>query len=290
MSLKNITGVDHAVVVVNDLDGAAQNWKRLGFTLSPRGTHSAKMGTGNYTIMLAEDYLELLGVLDETEHNAPTRAFLARTGGGIERVAFTTPDAAEGAEEIRARGYPPIGPTDFERPVTLPDGRQSAAKFATFQWPIDQAPGGVRLFACQHKTRDTVWIPELQRHANTAKRIERILIVSPDPKADAGQLATMIDVPATTEPDGTSPESTWQVASGPGRADFVFLTRDLLGRQYPGVPMAGLPERGGIGLVLAVDDLPSARRALGTAAVQSGDALAVPAAASNNAMLVFVAK
>ena len=38
MSLKNITGVDHAVVVVNDLDGAAQNWKRLGFTLSPRGT------------------------------------------------------------------------------------------------------------------------------------------------------------------------------------------------------------------------------------------------------------
>jgi hypothetical protein len=129
----------------------------------------------------------------------------------------------------------------------------------------------------------------LQRHANTAKRIERILIVSPDPKADAGQLATMIDVPATTEPDGTSPESTWQVASGPGRADFVFLTRDLLGRQYPGVPMAGLPERGGIGLVLAVDDLPSARRALGANAVQSGDALVVPAAASNNAMLVFVA-
>ena len=68
-------------------------------------------------------------------------------------------------------GYPPIGPTDFERPVTLPGGRQSVAKFATFQWPIDQAPGGVRLFACQHKTCDTVWIPELQQHANTAKRI-----------------------------------------------------------------------------------------------------------------------
>ena len=285
MSLKNIIGVDHAVVVVGDLDGAAQNWKRLGFTMSPRGTHSAKMGTGNYTIMLGEDYLELLGVLDETEHNAPTRAFLARTGGGIERVAFTTPDAAKGAEEIRARGYPPIGPTDFERPVTLPDGRQSAAKFATFQWPIDQAPGGVRLFACQHKTRDTVWIPELQRHANTAKRIERILIVSPEPKADAGHLSTMIDVPARGERDGT-----WPVPSGPGRADFVFLARDVLGRQYPGVPMAGLPERGGIGLVLAVDDPASARRALGTTGIQSGDALVVPPAAGNNAMLAFVAR
>ena len=285
MSLKNIIGVDHAVVVVNDLDGAAQNWKRLGFTVSPRGTHSAKMGTGNYTIMLGEDYLELLGVLDATEHNAPTRAFLARTGGGIERVAFTTPDAAKGAEEIRARGYPPIGPTDFERPVTLPDGRQSAAKFATFQWPIDQAPGGVRLFACQHKTRDTVWIPELGQHANMAKRIERILIVSPEPKADAGHLATMIDIPARGERDGT-----WLVPSGPGRADFVFLARDVLDRQYPDVPMAGLPERGGIGLVLAVDDLASARRALGVAAIQSGEALVVPPAAGNNAMLAFVAK
>ena len=285
MSLKNIIGVDHAVVVVGDLDAAAQNWKRLGFTVSPRGTHSAKMGTGNYTIMLGEDYLELLGVLDATEHNAPTRAFLARTGGGIERVAFTTPDAAKGAEEIRARGYLPIGPTDFERPVTLPDGRQSAAKFATFQWPIDQAPGGVRLFACQHKTRDTVWIPELQRHANTAKRIERILIVSPEPKADAGHLSAMIDIPSRGERDGT-----WLVPSGPGRADFVFLARDVLDRQYPDVPMAGLPERGGIGLVLAVDDLASARRALGVAAIQSGEALVVPPAAGNNAMLVFAAK
>ena len=191
----------------------------------------------------------------------------------------------QGAEEIRARGYPPIGPTDFERPVTLPDGRQSAAKFATFQWPIDQAPGGVRLFACQHKTRDTVWIPELQRHANTAKRIVRILMVSPDPKADAGHLSRMIDLPAREDRDGT-----WLVASGPGRADFVFLARDVLGRQYPDVPMAGLPERGGIGLVLGVDDPASARRALGTSAVQSGDALVVPPAAGNNAMLAFVAK
>jgi Glyoxalase-like domain len=285
MPLKNIIGVDHAVVVVRDLESAAENWKRLGFTVSPRGTHSAKMGTGNYTIMLGEDYLELLGVLDATELNAPTRAFLDRTGGGIERVAFTTPDAAAGAEEIRSRGYPPIGPTDFERPVTLPDSRKSAAKFRTFQWPIDQAPGGVRLFACQHKTRDTVWIPELQQHANTAKRIVCVVIVSPEPKADAEHLSRMIDVPARSEPDGT-----WQVASGPGRADFVFLTRDALGRRYPDAPMTGLPERGGAGLVLAVDDLAKAQQAIGTAAVRSGDALVVPPAAGNNAMLAFVAK
>jgi hypothetical protein len=285
MPLKNIIGVDHAVVVAPDLDGAAENWKRLGFTISPRGTHSAKMGTGNTTIMLGEDYIELLGVLDETEHNAPTRAFLARTGGGIERVAFTTPDAAEGAREIQARGYLPIGPTDFERPVTMPDGRQSAAKFATFHWPLDQAPGGIRLFACQHKTRDTVWIPELQRHANTAKGIMQVLIVSPDPKLDAEHLARMIDVNARNEADGA-----FQVASGPGRADFVFLMRGELSRRYPNVAMAGLPERGGAGLVLAVDNLAKARQAIGTAAVRNGDAFVVPPASANNALLVFAAK
>src|SRR3974390_1584862 len=117
--------------MVRDLDRAADNWKRLGFTISPRGTHSAHMGSGNYTIMLDPDYIALLGILTETEHNAPARAYLAKHGEGIERVAFPAVDSAAGAEEIRARGFAPIGPTDFERPVTMPDGSLSSAKFRT---------------------------------------------------------------------------------------------------------------------------------------------------------------
>ena len=89
-------------------------------------------------------------------------------------------------------GYAAIGPTDFERPVTMPDGSKAAAKFATFQWPVAEAPGGVRLFACQHKTRETVWIPQLQRHANTAKRMASVFIVTPKAEEDARHLAKMI--------------------------------------------------------------------------------------------------
>src|SRR4051795_7636814 len=143
MALKNVVGIDHAVVVVKDLDAAAEDWRRLGFTVSPRGTHSARMGSGNATIMLDPDYIELLGVLAETEHNAPTRAFLAERGEGIERIAFTALDSEAGAQEIRARGYAALGPTDFERPVTMPDGSMLAAKFRIFQWPIDEAPAGL---------------------------------------------------------------------------------------------------------------------------------------------------
>src|SRR3954452_21641708 len=214
--------------MVRDLDQAAANWKRLGFSVSPRGTHSAKMGSGNYTIMLDPDYIELLGVLAETEHNAPARAFLAKRGEGIERIAFTAIDSEAGAEEIRARGYAALGPTDFERPVTMPDGSMLAAKFRIFQWPIDEAPGGLRIFACQHKTREAVWIPELMKHANGAKRLKQALVVSPEPAKDAAHLARMIDRDVKAEADGAI-----AVPSGSNRADFIFITKDQLGARYP---------------------------------------------------------
>src|SRR3954469_15231356 len=249
--------------MVKDLDKAAENWKRLGFTISPRGTHSAHMGTGNYTIMLDPDYMELLGVVAPTEHNAPARTSLEIRGEGIERIAFTAVDSTAGAEEIRARGYEPIGPTDFERPVTMPDGTLSAAKFRAFQWPTAEAPGGVRIFACQHKTRETVWIPELMKHANGAKRLRQLLIVTPDPAKDAAHLSKMIDRDVRNEADGAV-----AVPSGADRADFVFLTRDQLGKGYPGVLLAVLPERGGAGLVIAAD-LSATEKALGATGVRS---------------------
>jgi hypothetical protein len=280
VALKNVIGIDHAVVMVRDLDKAAENWKRLGFIVSPRGTHSAHMGSGNYTIMLDPDYIELLGVLAPTEHNAPARAFLEKREG-IERVAFTAVDAAAGAEEIRLRGYPPLGPTDFERPVTMPNGTLSAAKFRTFQWPTAEAPGGVRIFACQHKTRETVWIPELMKHANGAKRLRQVLLVAPEPVAEAAQLARMVDRDVRNEPDGAL-----SVASGADRADFVFLTREQLSRRFPNVPFAGLPERGSAGLSIAAD-LTLAEKALASAAVRSGDSICVPPNASNGTLLAF---
>jgi hypothetical protein len=284
VTIKSIAGVDHAVIVVKDLDAAAANWKQLGFTISPRGTHSAHMGTGNYTIMFDPDYMELLGVLAATEHNAPARAFLDTRGEGIERIAFTAVDSAAGAEEIRARGLTPIGPTDFERPVTLPDGTVSAAKFRTFMWPTAEAPGGVRIFACQHKTRETVWIPELMKHANAAKRIRQTLIATPEPTKEAAHLARLIDREPQAEADGAV-----SVPSGGDRADFVYLTLDQLGKRYPGVPLAGLSERGGAALVLVSSDLAATEKALGAAALRSGSAIVVPPAKANGTLLAFVA-
>jgi hypothetical protein len=282
MTFRNIIGIDHAVVMVRELEQAAENWRSLGFTISPRGTHSAHMGTGNVTIMLASDYIELLGVLAATELNVPARAFLEKREG-IERIAFTAIDAAEGAEEVRARGLVPIGPTDFGRPVTMPDGRLAAASFRTFQWPVQEAPGGTRIFACQHKTRETVWIEELMQHANGATHLKQVLIDSPDPEKEAAHLSRLTDLAAKRETDGAI-----AVPSAADRAEFVFLTKQQLGQRYPEATLDDLAERGGAGLVIASSNLADAERAIGKRGVRVGGRVSVSPAAANGTLLVFV--
>jgi hypothetical protein len=124
----------------------------------------------------------------------------------------------------------------------------------------------------------------LQQHANAAKRLKRVLVVSPEPAKDAAHLARMIDRDAGTEPDGAV-----AVPSGSDRADFIFLTRDQLGRRYPGVSLAGLPERGGAGLVLATGDLGATEKAVGKAGVRIGGSVLVAPADANGVLLAFVA-
>jgi len=281
MALAHVGGIDHVVVLVADLAGAARRWQRLGFTLSPRGTHSAHLGTGNHTIMLGPDYIELMGILAETPHNEPGRAFLARRGDGLERVALRAHDAERGAQEIRARGFEPVGPIAFGRPVPLPGGGTGDAKFEVFFWPHAEAPGDLRLFACRHLTPENVWLPDLQRHANGAERILRVEILARDPAATAAHLGRLLDQPP--ERDGDA----FRVPSGGDRADFVVLDRTALARRHPGVPLDGLPDEGGAALVLATRDLDAAARALGDSAVRAGRGLAVPPAAANGIVLAF---
>ena len=281
MPLKHILGLDHVVVTVGDLDAAAAQWKSLGFTVSPRGTHSPILGTGNYTIMFGEDYVELLGILTETEQNKPTRDYLAKREG-LERAAFTTDDAAAGAAELKSRGLAALGPIHFSRPVDLPGGGTDEASFNVFRWPLDQNPGGLRIFACQHLTRETVWIAELQSHANGAQRIVRLEVLAADPKAAAEQLSGLIDEPVHTEGDG------WRVPSGGERADFLFYDAAGFAQRYPEAVRDGAATEGAVALVLATDNLSRAKAALGARAIGHDGALSVAASAANGIVVSFL--
>jgi hypothetical protein len=92
----------------------------------------------------------------------------------------------------------------------------------------------------------------------------------------------MIDREVRAEADGAV-----AVPSGGDRADFVFLTSEQLGKRYPNVSLAGLPERGGAGLVISAD-VSAAEKALGAVGVHSGGGVCVPPAAGNGTLLAFV--
>jgi catechol 2,3-dioxygenase-like lactoylglutathione lyase family enzyme len=280
MPLAQVVGLDHVVIAVRDLDASAKTWAQLGFTISPRGLHSAHLGSGNYTIMFGPDYIELLGIVTPTEHNSGTRAFLDGREG-IERSAFTAVDATKGVAELQAKGIAATGPLDFSRPVDLPNGGKAEARFSTMHWPSDEKPGGMRIFACQHLTREAVWIPELQVHKNTAKRIDRVEILSADPRKAAEHMARLIDQSVTTEPDGA-----YRVASGSTRAAFVFVSKAQLQSRYPGVELGTLPAEGAIALCIRVDDDEAALAAAGpSAVVVAPGRIAIPPSAATGVLV-----
>jgi catechol 2,3-dioxygenase-like lactoylglutathione lyase family enzyme len=183
MSAEAISGIDHLLIVVRDLDRAAASYRRLGFTLSPRAVHSAHMGTANHTIMLERDYFELLGVLAPTEANARWRRALAE-GEGLAGLAAATPSAIAAGAAWRDAGFAVSDVLAFSRAVERAGGMRMEARFEVVTLPAESVPA-MSIFACAQLTRDAVWLPELLEHPNTARAIRKLAIAAPDPLAAA---------------------------------------------------------------------------------------------------------
>ena len=79
--MQHVSGIDHCVLLVRDLDAAERAMARLGFRPTPRGHHSAHMGTANATVVFRDGtYFETLGVVAEhrLQRGYPGRAGAAR--------------------------------------------------------------------------------------------------------------------------------------------------------------------------------------------------------------------
>jgi catechol 2,3-dioxygenase-like lactoylglutathione lyase family enzyme len=170
---RHVRGIDHAVILVRDLDRARDTYARLGFTLTPRGYHS--LGSQNHCIMFGHDYLELMALPKPHTAFQYFSDFLAR-GEGVGAIALATDDAGAAHAELTGAGIDAEPPLALSRPVeNLGD-----ARFTLVQLPPAQTPG-FRTFLCQHHTRDIVWRPEYQRHAVGAREIVSIAVAAPDP-------------------------------------------------------------------------------------------------------------
>jgi len=264
-----IGGADHCIVLVRDLGAAREGWERLGFRASPRGLHSAYMGTANHTLMFADDYVELLGVVAATEQSARWTARLDAAGEGLIAVALRAFDAEAAAEALAARGAAPRPVLQFGRAVALPGSGAVEARFDVVQLADEVSPG-FRLFLCRHRVPGATWPPGLTEHPNGAVAIEAHTVRAADPEAAAARTARIAGR-AVTRHGGLPAVET-------ARARFLFA------------PASGEAE-GMAALSIRVRDLDVAQAALaagGIEAARAGDAIAVPPSSANGVALSFV--
>ena len=168
--------LDHAVIgVLDQLDSAAAAYRKLGFTLTPRGYHT--LGSINHLAVFADNYVELLGFPADGDR---TRSDLWSYPTGLNGLAFRTTDAVALQGELAAAGKPVTDWRDFSRPVDV-DGVQKPASFRTFQIGEGAISNG-RFFFCQHNTPELVWRAVDQNHPNSALNISDVFIVSRVPQ------------------------------------------------------------------------------------------------------------
>lgn len=278
---KHLTGIDHCVILVRDLDAAAATYKKLGFVISPRGYHSAHMGSANHTIMLQQDYFELLGIVSPTDHNSKWRGQLDRNGEGLTAIALQTDDAEQACQEIRRLGIAATDTLSFARPVDLPGGGKAEAAFKITQFPAG-ALAGAEVFVCGHLTRHTVWLPELMSHANTAQALAAVVMVAADPAAAAASWARAFGPAAVTTIEGGRTVLI-------GRTPLEILTPAAVTERYVGVAPGRLDRDHLVALAFRVADLGRAKASIaaGVRAVEIGGRLVVAPAQACGTLVEF---
>lgn len=183
-----IPTLDHVVVNVRDrIDAGAETYRRLGFTLTPRGHHT--LGSMNHLAMFGTDYLELIAAPPDSP-----RQEILRAPEGLNGLVFASEDTEVTYQALHGAGVPVERPQQFSRPVALPDG----ARDATFR-TVHLSPGTVtagRLYFCQHLTRDLVWRDEWRHHPNGTVGVIRAVIAATDPSVLGTLFARMFGADA----------------------------------------------------------------------------------------------
>jgi len=245
--------LDHAGILVHDLDLASAKFRRLGFKLTPRGYHTLpataggdrpRVGTGNNCAMLRRGYVELIGITDP-HYEGRMRADL-ELHEGLHLVAFGTSDATAAAAQVRAAGFTVEGPRVIERPI-----EKELARFEIVDFPADTLPGS-HLFAIRHATPDLLWKPDLIIHPNGAERLEAVVIAAANPADMAGRLRRLLAL-------APSQDALSLVAGRLKIVDNAWIAAHVPG-QSPGLPYIA-------GLTLGVRDLRATADWLTTAGV-----------------------
>jgi hypothetical protein len=272
--------LDHVVINArDDMDRAADIYRRLGFTLTERGYHS--LGSMNHLAMFGTDYLELIAL----PKGATTgRLDLLTFPLGLNGLVFGSEDSAVTYSELTKVGVPVEQPVEFTRPVKYTGG-QGDARFRTVRMKNGVVPYG-RVYYCHHFTRELVWRDEWRHHKNGTVAVQRAIIVEPDPAKGAKLYADMF-----------GPDNVRDIKGGKsvviGNSRFDIVTEATLKAEFGDAApdaegraayMAGLTFRT-VSLAKAAQALQDGK--IGGVAKKDGR-LIVPAMQAVNAVLEFI--
>ena len=275
-----ITGIDHALVGVRDLEAARANWAALGFAVTPRGRHIG-WGTGNYCIMFERGYVELLGIVDATQFTNNLDKFLAEREGLLS-LAFRSADNLRTARWLGDAGIAADGPKDLKRALELPEGTVMPA-FKLVSVPPATTPG-LKAFFCQHLTPELIRRPAWVVHANRAIALQAVVTVAERPADLAPAYARLFGDSAV---QGTA-ES---LAVDTGEGNLLFVTPAELGRLYPGIVVPGIVPPWIAALRIGVPGIAETADYLDEKGVQTlatGRGVAVPPTLATGAIVEFV--
>ncbi|MEQ1756266.1 MAG: VOC family protein [Micropepsaceae bacterium] len=261
-----LTRLDHVIIAVRSLDAAATTFRKLGFTLTPRGLHEGK-GTGNHCIMFGNTYIELLGIVDETGTKGRLGQRVNERGEGGMGIAYGADDADTTYAALRAAGVEAEAPNDLSRPLDL-DGKRDIVRFRNIMLP------GLRLtdtmqFVCTHLTPElTRARREWQLHPGGATAVAEVIIAASDVAAESAQLA-----PASLS-----------------NSKITILTRPDAEKRFGSKALAGAPANGIMALRIRVNEPDATGAMLDMGRVpheETRDGLIVPASAAHGIVLEF---
>jgi hypothetical protein len=275
-----ITGIDHTLIGVRDLEAARKAWARLGLQVTPRGRHIG-WGTANYCIMLERGYIELLGIVDPTQFTNNLDKFLEQREGLL-GLAFNSRDAGATAAWLTSQGLHPDGPRDLKRALEMPEGDLMPA-FKLVHLPPEEMPGQ-RAFFCQHLSPEIIrgkgWII----HALRAVSLESVVSVVADPAAAAPAYRKLFGKDAVRTGDGATIVRT-------GEGELEFMTEARLRASYPGIEIPDIAPPWCAAMrigVLILADAADYLEARGVTVIPTTHGIAVPPAETNGAIVEFV--
>jgi catechol 2,3-dioxygenase-like lactoylglutathione lyase family enzyme len=191
--------IDHVMICVPDLPQGVEQYSKMGFNIYTGGTHTGK-GTHNAIAFNRDDYIELLAIRDQAEHQAAAGGpgnpdaglvdFIA-AGGGIRYIILQSDDLTAEVAAMRSRGVEVSDAIDGGR-------RTSAGQELRWKVAVLGPKNALPIFFIQHLTPmedRRKQVPVAGNHPNGVYALERAYIVTQDAEAAAATYAKVLDMP-----------------------------------------------------------------------------------------------